>query len=72
MAVLFRAGSAQWSVPKWGALHRLANHIERELSELTRTLLADSRPNEAKDIVYNGCSFIESLREARDSEGGDE
>ena len=54
-------------------LHRLSNLIERELSEFTRALLAESRHTAARDIIYAGCSFIECLRDvrdARDSKGG--
>jgi hypothetical protein len=55
------------------SLHKLANYVECELAEITRMLFAEAKHTDAKDIVYSGCSFIESLRDARDNEskGGD-
>jgi hypothetical protein len=53
------------------ALHRLANYIECQITELTQLLLVESRADAARDIIYSGCSFIHELREARDDEGGD-
>lgn len=55
-------------------LHRLANYLECELMAVTQMLLAESRPANARDLVYAGGSFINELREIRDAkfEGGDE
>lgn len=54
------------------ALHRLANHVECELMTILQMLLVESRPQNARDIVYSGTSFINELREIRDAEeGGD-
>jgi len=53
------------------ALHRLANYIECQLGEITQALLVESRCDSARDVIYAGCSFINELREARVSEGGD-
>lgn len=52
------------------SLHRLANHVECQLADLFRDLLAEQRTEAAQTIVYSGINFVESLREARDGEGG--
>jgi hypothetical protein len=52
-------------------LHRLANHVECQLSQVLRDLLAESRTGAASDLVYRGCNFVESLRAVRDGKEGD-
>ena len=54
------------------ALHRLANHVECEMMAILQMLLVESRPANARDIVYSGASFITELREIRDCEEGGE
>jgi hypothetical protein len=55
------------------SLHRLANHVECELAEIFRQLLAESRSSQAQSLAYNGCDFINSLRQVHDcDEGGEE
>lgn len=54
------------------ALHRLANYVECELMAITQMLLVESRPSNARDVVYAGASFISELREIRDCEEGGE
>ena len=54
-------------------LHRLANHVECQLSDVIRELLIESRPESVSSIAWSGARFIETLREIRDGkEGGDE
>jgi len=53
-------------------LHKLANHIECQLGEIIRELLIESRCEHAREIVYNGLSFIEGLRDASAGKEGDE
>ena len=55
------------------SVHRLANRIECEMVDIFRELLAESRIEAVHSIGWNGCRFIEALREIRDGkEGGDE
>ncbi len=54
-------------------LHRLANYIECQLSDIVRELLIESRHEAVSSIAWSGGRFIESLREIRDGrEGGEE
>lgn len=54
------------------ALHRLANYVETQLSNLLRDLLAESRTDHARDLVWSGLGFVENLREVVDGKRGDE
>ena len=54
-------------------LHRLANRVECELADIFRELLAESRIEAVHSVGWQGCRFIETLRNIRDGkEGGDE
>jgi hypothetical protein len=55
------------------SVHRLANRIECEMVLIFRELLAESRIGDVHSVGWNGCRFIEVLRNVRDGkEGGDE
>jgi hypothetical protein len=53
-------------------LHRLANRIECELSDIIRELLIESRAGAVHSIAWSGSRFIENLREIRDGKEGAE
>ena len=52
-------------------LHRLANYLEGQLSDVLRELLASSMIEECQDITYHGCTFIQSLRDLSDKSEGE-
>lgn len=52
-------------------LHRLANRVECELSDLFQELLAESRVEAVSTLAWNGCRFIQIVREVRDGKEGD-
>lgn len=51
-------------------LHRLANYVECQLSDLLQLLLAESRSKDAQSICYSGFGLVNDLRELLASEGG--
>lgn len=54
------------------SLHRLANYVECQLTDLIQQLLIESRPADVSTLAWSGSRFIESLREVRDGkDGGD-
>lgn len=54
------------------SVHRLANRIECDLVDIFRELLAESRIEAVHSVGWNGCRFIETLREIRDGKEGGE
>lgn len=53
-------------------LHRLSNHVECQLVEIFRELLAESRFEAVSSIAWSGSRFVESIREVRDGKEGEE